>query len=61
MVRINTAARRLRSHGLVAIYAEAGERNKPRDALNGAAGLAKGTPMEATTQRRLRTLEGGPK
>ncbi len=61
MVRTNTAARRVPFHGLVAIYADAGERNPACDLLNQAAGLAEGTAREATTQRGLRTLEGGTK
>ena len=129
MVRTNTAARKVLSHRLVTLYAEAGETNKAvawarevmrdnpdpkaylaavygrlgqwkdaqeilereiasntnttravtlrwqlaeacekdgdavkaRKILNEASGLAKGTPMEATTQRRLKALKGGTK
>jgi len=46
---------------LADLYAQQGDADKARGVLNQAAGMAKGAPMEATTQRRLRALEGGTK
>jgi predicted Zn-dependent protease len=43
---------------LAEVCEKQGETTKAREALTEAAGMAKGTPLEATTQRRLETLKG---
>jgi tetratricopeptide (TPR) repeat protein len=46
---------------LADVYEKEGDGAKATRVLNEAAGLAKGTQMEAATQRRLKTLKGGTK
>jgi tetratricopeptide (TPR) repeat protein len=46
---------------LAEVYEKEGDGAKASRVLNEAAALAKGTPMEATSQRRLKALQGGAK
>ena len=46
---------------LAEFYEKEGDGAKSSRVLNEAAGLANGTPMETTAQRRLKTLKGGTK
>jgi tetratricopeptide (TPR) repeat protein len=46
---------------LAEFYEKEGNEAKASRVLNEAAGLANGTPMETTAQRRLKTLKGGTK
>jgi tetratricopeptide (TPR) repeat protein len=46
---------------LAEVYEKEGDGAKAIRVLNEAAGLARGTPMEAAAQRRLKTLKGGTK
>jgi len=44
---------------LAEVFEKQGNLDRAREVLNQAAGMAKGTPIEATTQRRLKALNEG--